>query len=128
MNVKNVFLRKAQYRLAEEDWFVLALARQLVAGKIRNQRTMLQRNHVEPRAVTLQQMKTMAEKAEQAQNIEELLGNRGQCRAALFWRFRGHDQDVTTMTMSRSSSSSTFRTENRRPPRDAVNAHAVVRL
>ena len=47
MNTKNVFLRREQYRLADEPWFCLLLARKLVAGKIRNQRTMLLRNHIE---------------------------------------------------------------------------------
>jgi CRISPR-associated protein Cas1 len=48
LNEKNVFLRRSQFRLAEQEYFALALARRLVAGKIRNQRTLLQRNHVEP--------------------------------------------------------------------------------
>ena len=48
MATKNVFLRQAQFRLAAEPWFCLKLARRLVAGKIRNQRTMLLRNHIEP--------------------------------------------------------------------------------
>ena len=50
LNRKNIFLRRAQFRLAEEDWFALSLSRQMVAGKIRNQRTLLQRNHMEPQA------------------------------------------------------------------------------
>src|SRR5437660_2837848 len=49
MNSKNIFTRRAQFRLAEEEWFALSFARRLVAGKIRNQRTMLPRNHIEPR-------------------------------------------------------------------------------
>ena len=51
LNTKNVVLRRSQFRLADSEWFPLALARQLVAGKIRNQRTMLQRNHVEPKKI-----------------------------------------------------------------------------
>lgn len=121
MNVKNVFLRKAQYRLAEEGWFVLAFARQLVAGKIRNQRIMLQRNHVEPKPITLQQMKTMAERAEQAQNIEELLGIEGNAARLYFGDFAGmikvgDDSEVPKQFKF------DFSQRNRRPPRDAVNA------
>jgi CRISPR-associated protein Cas1 len=121
MNVKNVFLRKAQYRLVEEDWFVLALARRLVEGKIRNHRTMLQRNHIEPRAVTLHQLKTMAERAEQAQNIEELLGIEGNAARLYFGDFAGmikteDDADVPKQFQF------DFSHRNRRPPRDAVNA------
>src|SRR5205085_6134846 len=66
LNAKNVFLRRSQFRLAEEDWFTLSFARQLVAGKIRNQRTMLQRNHVEPKAESLTGLRQMIEMAERA--------------------------------------------------------------
>ena len=48
LNTKNVFLRRNQFRLAEQEYFARTIARRLVAGKIRNQRTLLQRNHVEP--------------------------------------------------------------------------------
>ena len=48
LNTKNVLLRKAQFRLTEEDWFCQRIARRLVAGKIHNQRTLLLRNHLEP--------------------------------------------------------------------------------
>ena len=53
MCTKNVFLRQRQFAMAEQPWFCKRLARGLVAGKIRNQRTLLLRNHVEPDAVTL---------------------------------------------------------------------------
>ena len=121
LNTKNVFLRKAQYSLAEQEWFVLALARKLVAGKIRNQRIMLQRNHIEPKAVTLQQMKSMAERAEVAENIEELLGIEGNGARLYFGDFAGmikaeDDPDVPSQFKF------DFSQRNRRPPRDAVNA------
>src|SRR5207249_6335759 len=45
LNQKNVFLRRGQFRLSDQEYFTRALARRLVEGKIRNQRTMLQRNH-----------------------------------------------------------------------------------
>jgi CRISPR-associated protein Cas1 len=121
LNTKNVFLRKTQFRLAEEEWFVLALARKLVAGKIRNQRTMLQRNHIEPRAVTLQQMKLMAERAEEAQNVEELLGLEGNAARLYFGDFAGMikaEDDADAPKQFKFN----FSLRNRRPPRDAVNA------
>jgi CRISPR-associated protein Cas1 len=46
--MKNVFLRMEQFRLAREEKTCLALARQFVHGKIRNHRTLLMRNHLEP--------------------------------------------------------------------------------
>ena len=92
LNEKNVFLRRSQFRLAEQEYFARALARRLVAGKIRNQRTLLQRNHVEPKRATLAGMKEMAERAERAGSLEELLGIEGNARAAVLRGFRGDDQ------------------------------------
>ncbi len=48
LNQKNVFLRRASFGWRSRNISRWSLARRLVAGKIRNQRTMLQRNHVEP--------------------------------------------------------------------------------
>jgi CRISPR-associated protein Cas1 len=121
LNTKNVFLRKVQFRLAEEDWFVLALSRQLVAGKIRNQRTMLQRNHIEPDPMTLQQMKAMADRAEAAADIQELLGIEGNAARLYFGDFSGMiktDEEEESSVQFRFD----FSRRNRRPPRDAVNA------
>src|SRR5439155_9879113 len=61
LNAKNVFLRRSQFRLAEEAWFAASFARQLVAGKIRNQRTMLQRTHIEPMEDSLTGLKQIIE-------------------------------------------------------------------
>src|SRR5260370_21531602 len=77
LNGKNIFLRQAQFRLADTEWFPLKMARALVAGKVRNQRTMLQRNHLEPRAQDLLEMKRMADRGEDAGNAQELLGQEG---------------------------------------------------
>ena len=62
LNTKNIFLRRNQFRLAEQEYFARTIARRLVAGKIRNQRTLLQRNHVEPNRQALTGMKEMAER------------------------------------------------------------------
>jgi CRISP-associated protein Cas1 len=77
MNTKNVFLRRSQYRLADEPWFCLWLARKLVAGKIRNQRTMLLRNHIEVPKAALRDLKSLANRAEEADRLDELLGIEG---------------------------------------------------
>jgi CRISPR-associated protein Cas1 len=121
LNSKNVFLRRAQFRLAEQEWFALALARRLVAGKIRNQRTMLQRNHVEPPAVVLAQLKEMIARAEQARDFEELLGVEGNAARLYFGHFGGmikSDPEEEQPAKFRFD----FAGRNRRPPRDAVNA------
>ena len=78
LNTKNVALRRSQFRLADSDWFPLSLARLLVAGKIRNQRTMLQRNHIEPKNPVLNGMKAVADRAERVESLESLFRHRGQ--------------------------------------------------
>jgi CRISPR-associated protein Cas1 len=121
LNSKNIFLRRTQFRLAEEDWFSLSLARQLVAGKIRNQRTMLQRNHLEPEADDLAALKRMAESAERAQRIDELLGIEGNCARLYFQNFAGMIK-VDDQENQKAQFRFDFAGRNRRPPRDAVNA------
>jgi CRISPR-associated protein Cas1 len=121
MNTKNVFLRKAQYRLSEEEWFALGLARSLVAGKVRNQRVMLQRNHVEPRVEWLAELKSMAEQAERARSLEELLGIEGNAARVYFSAFVGMlklKEDGSELGEWQFG----FEGRNRRPPRDPVNA------
>ena len=122
LNTKNVFLRRAQFRLAEQEWFCLQLARRLVAGKIRNQRTLLLRNHVEPPELALQQLKEMAARAESAESLEELLGIEGNAGRIYFGEFAGmlkaEDPAETLPACFRFD----FAGRNRRPPRDAVNA------
>ena len=55
MGQRNVSLRRAQFRLAEDREFCLLVARALTAGKIRNQRTLLQRNHTDPPSTVMNQ-------------------------------------------------------------------------
>ncbi len=121
LNAKNVFLRRAQFRLAEQEWFALRLARRLIAGKVRNQRTMLQRNHVEPPALVLGQLKEMMARADQARDFDELLGIEGNAARLYFGHFAGmikSDADEDSPVAFRFD----FTGRNRRPPRDAVNA------
>jgi CRISPR-associated protein Cas1 len=120
LNTKNVFLRRAQYRLADDEWFSRALARRLVAGKIRNQRTMLQRNHIEPKPGALLGLKQMAEQAERAIGLPELLGIEGNAARIYFEEFSGmikpdEDEEAAEFGFD-------FAGRNRRPPRDPVNA------
>jgi CRISPR-associated protein Cas1 len=118
---RNVFLRQAQFRLASQPWFCLRLARSLVAGKIRNQRTLLLRNHLEPDPRSLAEMKLMAENAAQASSLEPLLGIEGNAARLYFQSFGG-----LIKAGAESPSPSPFRLDfqgrNRRPPRDPVNA------
>lgn len=121
LNTKNVFLRRAQFRLAGEEWFRKRLARRLVAGKIRNQRTMLLRNHVEPDGQVMREMKELAERAQGSGALEELLGIEGLAARLYFQSFGGMikvESDEETPAAFRLD----FQARNRRPPKDAVNA------
>lgn len=89
MGQKNIFLRRDQFRLADVPSFCLRLARKLVAGKIRNQRTMLQRNHIEPPRHKLALMKCFEQDAQQASSLESLLGIEGNAARMYFEGFVG---------------------------------------
>lgn len=126
LNARNVFLRHRQFMSAEHDGIALRLARKLVSGKIRNQRTLLQRNHIEPPEDVLRQMKALAEKAECVGSLEVLLGIEGSAARVYFSEFAGmlkpdeldekvHDQRSVQFRFD-------FTQRNRRPPRDPVNA------
>jgi CRISP-associated protein Cas1 len=118
LGLKNVFLRRAQFRRAEDDSFCLRVARDIVATKIRNQRTLLQRNHIEPPRVALLRMKRMAEQARDASDLDELLGIEGSAARFYFENFAGMIKAVD----GSGSSPFDFERRNRRPPRDPVNA------
>ena len=118
---KNVFLRQRQFAMAAEVWFCKRFARALVAGKIRNQRTLLLRNHVEPAPNSLRGLKEMADRAEECSSLEELLGIEGNAARVYFGAFPGFikvERDEELPRIFRMD----FAGRNRRPPRDAVNA------
>jgi CRISPR-associated protein Cas1 len=121
MNTKNVFLRRSQYRLADEPWFCLWLSRKLVAGKIRNQRTMVLRNHIEPPKEALRDLKSLAARAEQAADLQELLGIEGAAARVYFGQFAGMLK-TEEGEKSDPAFSFDFQSRNRRPPKDGTNA------
>jgi CRISP-associated protein Cas1 len=124
LGVKNIFLRREQFRLADVPAFCLRLARSLVAGKIRNQRTMLQRNHLEPPRGALVQMKCMQQDARQAGSIEQLLGIEGNAARVYFQNLAGmiKPRDSGGSESTEAGMAFDFTGRNRRPPRDPVNA------
>ncbi|MBX6361543.1 MAG: CRISPR-associated endonuclease Cas1 [Acidobacterium ailaaui] len=126
LNARNVFLRYRQFACAEHQWITLRLSRALVAGKIRNQRTMLQRNHIEPPQMALRQLKQLAGKAEAARDLEELLGIEGSAARIYFGEFAGMLKAPAEGSTAHHGASLDFRFDftqrNRRPPRDPVNA------
>lgn len=133
LGIKNIFLRREQFRLADVPAFCLRLARALVAGKIRNQRTMLLRNHLEPPRGAVNLLKCLQQDSERAEDLGQLLGIEGNAARIYFENFSGMikvagaaDADEPTDDLPDSASrfgfSFDFVKRNRRPPRDPVNA------
>jgi CRISPR-associated protein Cas1 len=124
LNERNVFLRRRQFRLAEEKYFALRFARCLVSGKVRNQRTLLQRNHIEPKRNTLAALKEMADRAEGATALDELLGIEGNAARLYFGDFAGmiKPDQMEGDSDHPDGFSFDFEGRNRRPPRDPINA------
>jgi CRISP-associated protein Cas1 len=120
LGLKNVFLRVAQFRRADDERFCLRLARDIVASKIRNQRVLLQRNHVEPPRFVLDRLRSLADRVAQADALDELLGVEGTAARLYFEQFGGmikaDDDDEDAWA------NFDFSARNRRPPRDPVNA------
>lgn len=106
--------------------FCLRLARALVAGKIRNQRTMLQRNHIEPPRRAIDLLKCFYEDAERANSLEELLGIEGNAARFYFENFAGMikpgNEEDNGSAAEKKALTFDFTGRNRRPPRDPVNA------
>ncbi len=123
--LKNVFLRMEQFRLASDPITCLLLARQFVHGKIRNHRTMLMRNHIEPPEATILKLKRAADDALNAASIEELLGIEGAAASQYFQNFNGMikaEGDAVAPSEATPLPTFNFSHRNRRPPTDPVNA------
>lgn len=132
----NVFTRIRQFACAADPALALPLARLFVYGKIRNQRTLLMRNHVEPGANDLRAMKHAASAALLASNRATLLGVEGAAALVYFRNFNGmikrqeetdeipglEEHRSDELTASQTTFAFDFKTRNRRPPRDPVNA------
>jgi CRISPR-associated protein Cas1 len=130
-SLKNVFLRMEQFRFARDETVCLSLARQFVHGKIRNHRTLLMRNHLEPPEPTILKLKRASEDALVAASIPELLGIEGAAASQYFQQFNGmvkvEDDDLPGLEMPGKSAKQlafnfNFTNRNRRPPTDPVNA------
>lgn len=126
LGVKNIFLRREQFRLADVPAFCLRLAKALVAGKIRDQHTLLQRNHIEPPPHALAMLKCLIDEVDHAEALDELLGLEGNAARVFFEQFSGMikrpDDDPLVATDGPAEFNFDFVNRNRRPPRDPVNA------
>lgn len=119
---RNVEVRTAQYRMSFDDASCLRFARDLVAAKIVNQRTMLRRNwrgEPEERQAVLDRLRAARRSAGGAATSTELLGMEGDAAATYFRAFARLLKQPDTegeLTPFR------FEARNRRPPTDPVNA------
>ncbi|HYC54031.1 MAG TPA: CRISPR-associated endonuclease Cas1 [Candidatus Binatia bacterium] len=124
LGLKNVFLRRDQFQLASVPLFCVAIARRIVHNKIRNQRRLLQRNHVSPSPLMLQQLNRYADAAMRAADLPTLLGIEGTAARLYFSAFTGMLK--IDKPGEEKSASGPFKFDvngrNRRPPRDPVNA------
>ncbi|SLN77785.1 CRISPR-associated endonuclease Cas4/Cas1 [Oceanibacterium hippocampi] len=119
---RNVEVRTAQYRLSFDATACLRFARDLVAAKIANQRTMLRRNwrgEADERRQALERLSASRKAVGRASGTSELLGLEGDAAATYFRALAGllrTPDDSTELAAFR------FDTRNRRPPTDPVNA------
>ncbi|MGH2759692.1 MAG: CRISPR-associated endonuclease Cas4g/Cas1g, partial [Actinomycetota bacterium] len=109
---RNVQLRVAQYDMARGDG-ALAVAKAIVAGKIRNQRTLLRRNHRSRPQAPLEELARLARGVDRAGGTEQLLGIEGTASRLYFSVFPG---------MLKATLGFDFSARSRRPPTDPVNA------
>ncbi len=110
---RSVPLRVEQYRLADDPKRCIELARQFVIGKLRNQRTMLRRNHPGKPPEMLRELTRLTRLAQEASGWDRLLGIEGLGSRAYFARF----SEMLRDPMGFDSSGRT-----RRPPPDPINA------
>jgi CRISPR-associated protein Cas1 len=117
LGLKNVFLRRDQFRRADKPAFCLWVARCFVSSKIRNQRTLLQRNHEDPPRPILRRLRYLALEAARAEDMDALLGIEGAAARFYFEHFGGM---IKVDAAERPQLD--FLHRNRRPARDPVNA------
>ena len=114
MTHKNVELRIRQFRTAGDIEQSLQIARDITVAKIRNSRVMLRRNHPAAPAVAISELERLGTSAAQADEMTSLLGIEGAAARVYFSHFGA--------MMKTDNAAFDFRTRNRRPPLDPVNA------
>jgi CRISPR-associated protein Cas1 len=119
MSHKNVELRQAQFRAADDPARSLALAKGFIAAKIRNCRTLVMRNHPQPPPAVVDGLQRLAREALAVESAGSLFGVEALAAKQYFSVFNG-------MLKGRANGngqwSFDFNGRNRRPPRDPVNA------
>ena len=107
--------RQGQYRLFGEPGLRAKLAASILSAKIHNQRVLLMRNGVAPKAV-LEQLAALRDQAGSGDyTLDSLRGFEGRAAALYFEHFG-------TMLKGTAFENFDFNGRNRRPPQDPVNA------
>lgn len=110
---KNGELRLKQYSVHNDEFKSLFIARSIVAGKIKNSRTLIRRNNKTKNPKVLEALNNCIAEAKKAKNTAELLGIEGLAARIYFENFNNllsPDLDFE------------FQNRNRRPPKDPLNA------
>ncbi|MDI7269633.1 MAG: CRISPR-associated endonuclease Cas1, partial [Myxococcota bacterium] len=115
---RNIELRRAQFRRADDADFRLALSRRIVQAKIKNQRTVLRRNSSTVPDDVLRRLDDLAGAAGEAPAVDTLLGIEGSAARLYF----GHFASLLRGRDGSDGLAFDFHGRNRRPPRDPVNA------
>ena len=119
----NVAVRQAQYQAAFDESRCLAFARDLVAAKVRNARTMLRRNwrvhgDAEAKNEVLVRLQRIVQRVPRAKDDRQLLGIEGEAAAIYFACF----ENMLAESAKEDVPAFVFAKRNRRPPADPVNA------
>ena len=114
---RNVMVRLAQFRAAHDPATSLGAAREIVAGKVYNQRVLLRRNLDDPPKPLLGALRNSIRAARRAQDLTTLLGIEGEAARRYFTAFGG-----MLRTVDADGAACDFEGRNRRPPRDPANA------
>jgi len=118
LGLANVELRRAQYRAADDPAICLALSREFIRGKVKNQRTLLRRSLGEEAALDLRRMRHLLAALPKARDLDHVLGLEGAAARIWFRRL----PEVLASSKSDHTMVTSFAVRNRRPPMDPVNA------
>ncbi len=106
-------LRIAQHAYAQDDLAGLGIARAIVEGKVRNQRTMIRRGLGREAAPTLRALSLLIHRIPNAKDRDQLLGLEGSAARQYFECFGEMLKIATGFELAG---------RNRRPPTDPINA------
>jgi CRISPR-associated protein Cas1 len=119
----NVLLRKAQHEISSSPEGALALARQMVLGKIKNTRTVLQRGAREAKAdVDREALDAAVRKLDASLRAVTVAGDMNGLRGVEGEAARTHFSVFGRLVKPELRQAFEFTGRTRRPPRDAVNA------